>query len=210
MYFNYLLNIIFLFAIITKVLIYLMYYCVHFKEMEAFTMNSNESKNIKDEEKRSKGKKRTVGIIISLIVLIGMFVGVVLISNNYNNKPTNKKVEVSNSSKSQKDNNKDISKTKKKNIVVTVVDDKKNKKEYKHSTDAEFLRQALEEIEGITIEGDESDIGLYVKKVNGITADYNTEQSYWAFYIKDEYCKNGVDTQKVTDGDSFKIVYTKD
>lgn len=172
-------------------------------------MNSNDSTELKDVEKKSKGKKSIVGIIISLIVLIAMFVGLVLISNNYNKKSTNKKAEVSNSSKSQNDDNKGVSKAKKKNIVVTVVDDKKNEKEYKHSTDAEFLRQALEEIDDLTIEGDESDTGLYVKKVNGITADYNKDQSYWAFYINDEYCQNGVDTQKVTDGDSFKIEYTK-
>ena len=177
--------------------------------MEEFTLNSNESNNIKDVKKQSNGKKSTIGIIISLVVLIAVFIGVVLISNNYNRKNINKKSEVSNSSRSQKDDNKDVSKAKKKSIVVTVVDDKKNEKEYKHNTDAEFLRQALEEIDDLTIEGEDSDTGLYVKKVNGITADYNVDQSYWAFYINDEYCKAGVDTQTVTDGDSFKIVYTK-
>ena len=71
-------------------------------------MNSNESNNIKDVKKQSKGEKSTIGIIISLVVLIAVFIGVVLISNNYNRKNINKKSEVSNSSRSQKDDNKDV------------------------------------------------------------------------------------------------------
>ena len=57
------------------------------------------------------------------------------------------------------------------------------------------------------ISGDEGDYGLYVKTVNGITADYDTDGSYWAFYVNNEYAQTGVDLTPITEGDyySFKI-----
>ena len=36
------------------------------------------------------------------------------------------------------------------------------------------------------ISGEEGPYGLYVKTVNGITADYDVDQTYWAFYINGE------------------------
>ena len=59
------------------------------------------------------------------------------------------------------------------------------------------------------IEGEQGDYGLYVKKVNGILADYNTDKSYWAFYVNGEYAMSGVDTTKITEGEQYKLEYTK-
>ena len=47
-------------------------------------------------------------------------------------------------------------------------------------------------------------------EVNGLVADYEKSKVYWSFYVNGEYCTNGVDTQKINDGDVFKIVYTED
>ena len=69
-------------------------------------------------------------------------------------------------------------------------------------TDAETVGAALVEL--CIIAGDESEWGLYVKTVNGITADYNTDGSYWAFYIDGEYALTGVDATEITEG----AVYT--
>ena len=57
------------------------------------------------------------------------------------------------------------------------------------------------------IAGDESEYGLYVKQVNGITADYDVDQTYWAFYINGEMAMTGVDTTDVEAGAtySFKV-----
>ena len=48
---------------------------------------------------------------------------------------------------------------------------------------------------------------LYVKVVNGITADYEVDQTYWAFYINGEMAMTGVDATDVEDGVvySFKV-----
>lgn len=95
-----------------------------------------------------------------------------------------------------------------KKITVEVVDDAGASKMYEVATDAEYLRQALEEAEGLTVEGTESEYGLVVETVNGLTADYNTDGAYWAFYVDGEYCNYGVDEQPVEDGQAYSIVYT--
>ena len=94
-----------------------------------------------------------------------------------------------------------------KSITVTVVDNTGAETVYQSKTDAEYLRGALEEIEGLTVEGDESEFGLYVKVVNGVSAVYETDGAYWSFYVNGEYCNYGIDTQPVNDGDAFKIAY---
>lgn len=57
------------------------------------------------------------------------------------------------------------------------------------------------------IAGDDSEYGLYVKTVNGVTADFDKDGSYWAFYINGEYAQTGVDQTEIEKGSeySFKI-----
>lgn len=95
-------------------------------------------------------------------------------------------------------------------ISIEVVDDTAASTVYVLATDAEFLRQAMEEAEslGLTFGGAESEYGLMVDTVNGIRADYALDGAYWSFYVNDEYCNYGIDTQPVVDGDDFAIVYT--
>lgn len=71
-------------------------------------------------------------------------------------------------------------------------------------TDAENLRAALED-NGL-ISGDESEFGMYVKTVNGMTADYDADGFYWSLYVDGEYATTGVDTTPVTDGGSYAFV----
>ncbi len=66
------------------------------------------------------------------------------------------------------------------------------------TTEALYVGEALL-AEGL-IEGDEGQFGLYVKKVNGIFAEYETTGTYWAFYIDGAYAPSGVDTTPITDG----------
>ena len=95
-----------------------------------------------------------------------------------------------------------------KTITIEVVSKDSSAADYTVSTDAEYLRQAMEEAEGLTFAGDESAYGLMVTEVNGEVADYNADGAYWAFYVNDTYCEYGVDSQPVTDGDAFRIEYT--
>ena len=95
-------------------------------------------------------------------------------------------------------------------ITIEVSDQDAEKTSYELKTDAEYLRQAMEEADGLTFSGQESDYGLMVDTVNGLTADYNADGAYWSFYVNGEYCNYGIDTQPVADGDVFSIVYTKE
>jgi hypothetical protein len=53
------------------------------------------------------------------------------------------------------------------------------------------------------IEGEDSEYGLYVKTVDGVTADYDVDQTYWAFYIDGEYASTGVDSTDITAGSTY-------
>lgn len=74
-------------------------------------------------------------------------------------------------------------------------------------TDAETLGDAL--LAHNLIAGDEGQYGLYVKVVNGITADYDVDQSYWGFSKNGEYMMTGVDGTAIADGEAYELTYTK-
>ena len=74
-------------------------------------------------------------------------------------------------------------------------------------TDKKTVGEALLELE--LIEGEESEYGLYVKKVNGITADYDVDKTYWAFYINDEYAMTGVDATEIKEGEKYTFKVEK-
>lgn len=73
-------------------------------------------------------------------------------------------------------------------------------------TDKETVGEAL--MEHGLLAGDVRQFGLYVKVVNGITADYDIDQSYWAFYIDGEYAMTGVDTTAITEGAVYRLART--
>ncbi|MEA4973328.1 hypothetical protein SDC9_178477 [bioreactor metagenome] len=96
-----------------------------------------------------------------------------------------------------------------KEIGITVIDDKGKEVQYFDSTDADYLRTVLDELEeqDFSYSGDEGIYGYYVYKVNGVKAD--NISAYWAFYVNGKYCSYGVDNQPVNDGDMFEIIYEK-
>lgn len=82
-----------------------------------------------------------------------------------------------------------------------------NKVNFKINTDKKTVGEAL--LENNLIKGTDSDYGLYVKEVNGISADYDTDGYYWAFYVNDEYAQTGVDSTDIEDGMTCSFVRTK-
>ena len=75
--------------------------------------------------------------------------------------------------------------------------------EYQFSTDAEYLRQALEEQD--LIEGEEAEYGIWVHTVDGETADESLQQ-WWGYNVNGQYSEYGVEFQPVTDGDVYEFV----
>lgn len=90
-------------------------------------------------------------------------------------------------------------------FTFTVTDQEGTESSFEIHTDKETVGEAL--LECGLIAGDEGAYGLYVKEVNGIVADYDTDGTYWAFYINGEYALTGVDVTAITEGDiySFKV-----
>lgn len=74
-------------------------------------------------------------------------------------------------------------------------------------TDAAMLGDAL--LAHKLVAGEESEFGLYIKEVNGIKADYDTDGAYWAFYQNGEYAMAGVDATPIAGGEHYELVYTK-
>ena len=88
-------------------------------------------------------------------------------------------------------------------FVVVDKDGKETK--FEIHTDKTTVGEALLEVK--LIDGEDGPYGLYVKSVNGITADYDVDQTYWAFYINGEMAMTGVDKTNVEAGAtySFKV-----
>jgi len=59
------------------------------------------------------------------------------------------------------------------------------------------------------IAGEDGPYGLYIKSVNGITADYDKDQTYWAFYQDDQYASAGIDQTDVTPGAAYALRVSK-
>ncbi|MBQ6844479.1 MAG: DUF4430 domain-containing protein [Agathobacter sp.] len=90
-------------------------------------------------------------------------------------------------------------------FLLTVVNADGEEKDYEIHTGKTIVGDALLELE--LISGDAGDYGLYVKTVDGVTVDYDTDGKYWAFYINGEYAMTGVDATPITEGEeySFKV-----
>ena len=89
-----------------------------------------------------------------------------------------------------------------KSFVTEVVDADGNTVKFTVQTNEKTVGEALQKL-GV-IDGEEGDYGLYIKTVNGTTADFSKDNTYWAFYVDGEYAMTGADMTDVVDG----TVYT--
>ena len=91
-----------------------------------------------------------------------------------------------------------------KTFTLTVVQSDSTK-EFTISTDEEYLAPALMAEGIINDEGVET--GMYFT-VDGETASWEENQSYWAIYVDDVYATEGLNTLPVEDGGVYKLEYT--
>jgi len=90
-------------------------------------------------------------------------------------------------------------------VVVTDLDG--NETSFEYTSAAASVGEALV-AEGL-IEGHETQYGLYIDTVNGITADWDNDQTYWAFYINGEYAVTGIGETEITAGATYGLTLTK-
>lgn len=93
-----------------------------------------------------------------------------------------------------------------KDITVTVIHKDGTQKVFEYATDAEYLGEVIVS-EGL-VNGQDGPYGLYFDTVDGETADWNVDQSYWSILIGEEYATVGADGIVLTDGGEYSLVYT--
>lgn len=75
------------------------------------------------------------------------------------------------------------------------------------NTDEKTLDKALLEHE--LVDGEYGQYGLSVYEVNGIEADWERDNAYWAIYVGEEYAMSGMSGIEVVDGASYKLVWER-
>lgn len=88
-------------------------------------------------------------------------------------------------------------------FTFIVADLNGSEESFEITTEAATVGEALLEEE--LIAGEDSQYGLYVKTVNGITLDYNKDGAYWSFYVGEEYAMSGADTTEIEDGQTYSF-----
>lgn len=92
-------------------------------------------------------------------------------------------------------------------FTFTVTDPDGKETAFEISTDKTVVGEALQELN--LIQGEEGPYGLYVKTVNGITVDYDTDGMYWAFYINGEMAPTGVDMTEIKPDETYAFKASK-
>ena len=92
-------------------------------------------------------------------------------------------------------------------FCLTVTDLDGTQKEFVVKTDRKNVADALVEV-GL-VSGEDSEYGLYIKVVNGITADYNVDGSYWSLLVNGEMSMVGASSVSVTEGLRVELKKTK-
>lgn len=93
-----------------------------------------------------------------------------------------------------------------KTVTVLIVHKDGTQKQLEYNTDAEFLSELLLEKELVT--GYESEeFGFTVESVDGVTANWETDNAYWALYEGEEYATTSAAGIVLTDGGVYKLIY---
>lgn len=99
-------------------------------------------------------------------------------------------------------------------VTITVVHRNGQAKDFVVTTDALYLRGALEQ-ENL-VEGSESAYGLYIEVVDGERADYSVDSSWWGIYLDQnndnayddsEMTMYGCDSQPINANEHYFLVY---
>ena len=90
-------------------------------------------------------------------------------------------------------------------FTVTVVHGDGSQKAFSYTTAGEKLGAVLE-AEGLILP-DTANPGMF-HTVDGEKADWNENQSYWAFYVGEDYAMTGIYDTDIVDGTAYKLVYT--
>ena len=92
-------------------------------------------------------------------------------------------------------------------FTVIVTDLEGNETTFEYTSNAASVGEALV-AEGLVV-GHEASYGLYIDAVNGIAANWDKDQTYWAFYINGEYATTGISDTEITADTIYGLTLTK-
>ena len=93
-----------------------------------------------------------------------------------------------------------------KTVTVTVVHGDASENVFIYETEDTHLGQMIVS-EGLA-QGKEGPYGLEIHTVDGETASWEENRSYWALFEGEEYAATGADGIVLTDGGEYSLVYT--
>ncbi len=165
---------------------------------------------------QKKCKRKLLSLILSMMLIVAMAFSMTACGDNNQERPNTEGQSQAGTQQGSEDGVKqegengdqilnNVLGEGKTEFNFVVVDKDGNETKFEIHTDKKTVGEALLELQ--LIEGEDGPYGLYVKKVTGITADYDIDQTYWAFYINDEMAMTGVDVTDVKAGAtySFKV-----
>ena len=91
-------------------------------------------------------------------------------------------------------------------ITVAVINKAGETSEHEITTTATDLGTAL--VESGIVEDNQDSYGLYILTVNGETADWNVDQSYWSLSKDGEALMTGASSTTIADGEHYELTYT--
>ncbi len=127
----------------------------------------------------NKKNKRIILILVAVLAIAG--ISMFVLYNSMNAEPARHPVE--------------------KTVTVNVVLPTETRT-YEHTTREVYVRGLLEEMQ--LVEGEESQYGLFIKTVDGVTAnDANSE--WWRFDLNGEMSSTGIEKTLFADGDVINL-----
>lgn len=128
-------------------------------------------------------KRKVLFSIVIVFIALAIICGVVCINYNSSDESSNNMKEIS---------------------VLIYDKDSKEIFNEKINTEEQYLSNALEKVENLDIQMQDSEYGKYITSIQGISEGDNY---YWSYYINEEYATVGVSNCEIQDGYkySFKI-----
>ena len=91
-----------------------------------------------------------------------------------------------------------------KTITVDITHKDGTTNTFEIATDAEYLREALEQMS--LVSGTDGEFGMYILTMDGETVD-ESNQEWWGYTKSGEMVNYGIDTCPITDGDHYEFTF---
>ncbi len=149
-----------------------------------------------------KFSKKIISITTSFVLIAAIALTLSSCGKTFNNSSNTQSVAIT----EKNDDVKTLGEGKT-SFLFYVTDLEGNRTKFKINTDEKTVGEALLKLN--LISGDNSDYGLYVKNVNGITADYDKDKTFWGFFVDGEMAQKGADQTEINANSVYEFKISK-